>query len=186
MKPFQLAILFSAVLFAAAAAQAQEKKAGPPAPGPEVKKLAYFAGNWTSEGEVKPNPMMPAGKMTSTDVCTWYKGGFFVVCNSKGSGPMGSVQSTGVLGYDTEGKAYTYYGYDSIGHGSGGKGTTDGKTWTYTSEEKAGGKTMYGRYVIADMTPDSYTFKWDMSEDNKTWTNVMEGKSTRAKAAEKK
>ena len=180
MKHTKLALLVvSGVLTASLAVQAQEKTAGPPKPGPEVQKLAYFAGNWTSQGEIKANPMMPAGKMTSSDECTWYPGGFFVVCNSKGTGPTGAVTSTGILGYNTEEKVYTYYGMDSVGHGSGGNGTTDGKTWTYTSEEKMGGKTMYGRYVIGGMTPDSYTFKWDMSSDNKTWATVMEGKATR-------
>ncbi len=180
MNRSKLAILVvSGILAAAVATQAQEKKEGPPKPGPEVKKLAYFAGQWTSEGEIKANPMMPAGKMTSSDNCTWYPGAFFVVCNSKGTGPMGAITSMGLLGYNTEEKTYTYYGIDSSGHGSGGNGTTDGKTWVYTSEEKMGGKTMYGRYTIGDLTPDSYTFKWDMSQDNKTWSTVMEGKSTR-------
>lgn len=179
-----LVLLTCGLLCAAVAPAADEKKAGPPKPGPEVKKLAYFAGNWTSEGEIKPNPMMPAGKFTSNDSCYWFKGGFHVVCNSKGSGPMGAMQGLGIMGYHAEDKVYTYDGIDNSGHMDHARGTTDGKTWTYTSEEKMGGKTMWGRYVIGDFTPDSYTFKWDMSEDNKTWSTVMEGKSTRVPKAE--
>jgi hypothetical protein len=189
MKRFKLAILLtSGLLIAAVAVQGEEKKAGPPKPGPEVKKLAYFTGAWTSEGEIKPNPMMPAGKFTSNDSCSWYKGGFHVVCHSKGSGPMGAVQSLGILGYSTEEKAYTYDGIDNSGHADHATGTTDGKTWSYTSAEKMGGKTMYGRYTMSDLAPDSYGFKYEMSEDNKTWNAVMEGKVTRAaaKPAEKK
>jgi hypothetical protein len=47
---------------------------------------------------------------------------------------------------------------------------------------------MYGRYTMSDLAPDSYSFKYEMSEDNKTWNAVMEGKVTRAaaKPAEKK
>ena len=47
---------------------------------------------------------------------------------------------------------------------------------------------MYGRYVMTDLTPDSYNFKMEMSEDNKTWNTMMEGKATKAaaKPAEKK
>lgn len=189
MKRFKLAVLLiSGLLAAAVAAHAQEKKAGPPKPGPEVKKLAYFAGTWTSEGEIKANPIMPAGKMTSTDVCTWYSGGFHVVCNSKGSGPMGKMSGLGIMGYNTEEKVYTYNGIDNSGHLDSAKGTTDGKTWSYTSEEKMGGKSIYGRYTISDLQPDSYSFSWAMSEDNKAWSTVMEGKATRAaaKPAEKK
>ncbi len=35
---------------------------GPSTPGPELKKLDYFVGNWTSEGDAKPGPMGPAAK----------------------------------------------------------------------------------------------------------------------------
>lgn len=186
MKRFGSTVLLTlGFLCVAVAAPAHEEKAGPPKPGPEVKKLAYFAGTWTSEGEIKANPMMPAGKMTMTDTCTWFSGGFHVVCNSKGTGPMGKMQGLGILGYNTEEKVYTYNGIDNMGRLEGAKGTTDGKTWAYTSEEKMGGKTMYGRYTMSDLTPDSYTFKWEMSEDNKAWSAVMEGKATRAKPAEK-
>lgn len=189
MKRLKLAILLtSGLLTAAVAAQAEEKKAGPPKPGPEVKKLAYFAGTWISQGEIKPNPMMPAGKFTSNDSCSWYKGEFHVVCHSKGSGPMGAMQGLGILGYNTEEKVYTYDGIDSSGHADHSRGTTDGKTWNYTSEERMGGKVTYGRYVMSDLAPDSYSFKWEMSEDNKTWSTVMQGKATReaAKPAAKK
>jgi hypothetical protein len=183
MKRKLAVLVVSGILAAAVAARAEEKKAGPPKPGPEVKKLAYFTGTWTSEGEIKANPIMPAGKMTSTDVCTWYAGGFHVVCNSKGTGPMGKMSGLGILGYNTEEKVYTYNGIDNTGHLETSKGTTDGKTWSYTSEDKMGGKTMYGRYTIGDLQPDSYSFSWAMSEDNKTWNTVMEGKTTRAPKA---
>lgn len=184
-----LVVLAICALFAAALSSvAEEKKTGPPKPGPEVKKLAYFAGDWTSEGEIKQNPMMPAGKFTETSSCTWFTGGFHLVCHSKGTGPMGQTHGLGILGYSTEEKAYSYYGMDSTGYAGHGNGTTDGKTWTYTSEDKMGGKTIYGRYTMSDLTPDSYNFKWETSEDNKTWNSVMEGKATKAaaKPAEKK
>ena len=183
MRRSRLLLLAICGLFAAAVSSAaEEKKAGPPKPGPEVKKLAYFVGTWNSEGEVKPNAMMPAGKMTSTDVCSWYPGGFFVVCNSKGTGPMGAMHSMGLLGYNIEEKAYTYGGIDSSGYASHGTGSTDGKSWTYASEDKMGGKVFHGRYTMSDLAPDSYSFKWEMSEDGKTWNTVMEGKSTKAAA----
>ena len=70
---------------ATAAAQAQEKKMEMPKPGPEQQKLAYFIGTWKSAADIKENPMMPSGKMTSTDACDWFHGGFFVVCHSTGT-----------------------------------------------------------------------------------------------------
>ena len=80
MRNPRLAILAaSGLLMAAIAVPAQDKKAGPekkaaapekkmeaPKPGPEVKRLGYFVGSWKTDGDIKENPMMPAGKMTSS------------------------------------------------------------------------------------------------------------------------
>ena len=80
------------VLSAAIAQQA-------PAPGPENKKLGYFVGKWTTEGELKASPMGPGGKITSTDTCEWFDGGFAVICRSDGTTPMGPSKSVGIMGY---------------------------------------------------------------------------------------
>ncbi len=172
-----------------AAAQAQEKKMEMPKSGPEVKKLGYFVGTWKTEGDVKENPFMPAGKWSGTDNCEWFHGGFHVVCHSTGKGPMGAVHGLGILAYSSEEKAYTYFGIDSTGFAEGSKGTVEGNTWTYTNEEKMGGKTVHGRYSMTT-SPSSYTFKYETSEDGQKWALVMEGKSTKeehkAAAAEKK
>lgn len=138
------------VLSLVAAARAQAP-AGPPKPGPEHKKLEYFAGKWTMEGDLKPSPFGPGGKVTATDNCEWFAGGFHIICRSEGKGPAGDMKSLALLGYSGEEKAYTYYGIDNMGMGSG-----------------------------TQTTPNAYTFKWEISQDGKTWTAVMEGKDTRA------
>jgi len=211
VKHIKLAILVaSGLLAAAAAAQAQEKKAmpekkaapaaekkaaaapekkmtGPPKPGPEVKKLAYFVGTWNMEGDMKENSFgMPAGKFTSTDKCTWFTGGWHVVCNSKGKGPMGPVQGLGILAYNPEDKVYSYIGIDSMGFNEASKGTVDGSNWVFTSDEKMGGKVFHGRYSMTTSSPDSYTFKYETSDDGQKWSENMDGKATKAAAAEKK
>ncbi len=170
---------FLGLAVATAAAQAQEKKMEMPKPGPEQKKLDYFVGTWKSEGEIKENPMMPAGKMTSTDNCEWFHGGFNVICHSTGNSPMGVSHGLGILGYSSEQKAYTYYGVDSLGFADMSKGTVDGSTWTYTSESKMGDKTVHSRYSMNEVSPTSYTYKYETSEDGQKWSLVMEGKSTR-------
>lgn len=189
MRHFKIAVFVAfGVLAAAAAAQAQEKKMETPKPGPEVKKLAYFVGTWQSEGELKPNPFMPAGKYTSTDRCEWFHGGFQVVCHSTGKGPSGATYGLGILAYNPAEKTYTYYGIDNTGWAEGSKGTVEGMTWVYTSESKMGDKTYHGRYGMTETSPTSYTFKYESSEDAKNWTLVMEGKATRqakAPAAQK-
>ncbi len=198
MKHVKFGILIAAGLFAAAVAtQAQEKKeaakkAAPekkmemPKPGPEVKKLSYFVGTWTSSGDMKENPFgMPAGKFTGTSKCEWFAGGYQVVCHDTGKGPMGTVHGMGILSYSPEEKTYSYYGIDSTGMAEGGKGTVDGNNWVYTSDSKMGGKTYHGRYSMDTSSPGSYTFKYESSEDGQTWSTMMEGKATKAGSAAK-
>lgn len=160
-------------------AQAPAEK---PAPGPEQKKLGYFVGRWTTAGEMKPNPFMPGGKMTSNDVCEWFDGGFAVVCRSEGKGPMGPTKGLGILGYSTEEKAYTYYGIDNgpMAMSSVPRGTVQSGTWTYDDESKMNGKMVKSRYVIKETSPSSYTFKWELQGEDGAWQTIMEGKSTRA------
>jgi hypothetical protein len=197
MRNPRLAILAaSGLLMAAIAVPAQDKKAGAekkaaapekkmeaPKPGPEVKRLGYFAGNWKTEGEIKPNPMMPAGKMSSADKAEWFPGGFHVVIHSTGKTPMGPSNGLGILAYDAENKGYTYYGIDNSGFATLSKGSVNGKNWVFTDESKMGGKTYHGRYSMTEDSPTSYSFKYEMSEDGKTWAVVMEGKSSKAGAA---
>jgi uncharacterized protein DUF1579 len=167
-----------AVLVATPAARAEE----PPKPGPEHQKLAYFAGTWTSDGELKANPVMPAGKYTSKDECQWFKGGFALKCDSKGTGPTGPMESASFVGYNAEEKVYTVYGIDSTGMvpSTVAKGSVQGDTWVFTDESKMGGKMVKTRYTMKQLTPTSYTFKWEMQGEGGAWSTVMEGKSTKA------
>jgi hypothetical protein len=186
MKHLKLAILTTAgLLTAAAAAQAQEKKMEAPKPAPEVKNLSYFAGSWHSEGEMKPGPWGPGGKFSGESHCSWMQGGFFMVCNEDGSGPMGKMHGMGVMGYDAASKTYTWNGFNSMGENEKAAGSHDGKTWSYTAESMMNGKMMKGRYTMTETSPTSYDFKMESSEDGKTWAGLMEGKATK-KAAEKK
>jgi hypothetical protein len=181
VKQLRLAVLFaSGLLVSVAAVQAQEKKMEAPKPGPEVKKLGYFVGNWTTEGEIKQNPFMPSGKMTSTSKCEWFPGGFHVVCHDDGKAPMGAMHGLGIMAYNPEEKAYTYAGIDNSGMSVAAKGQVEGNNWTYTSEDKMGGKTYHGRYSMVTASPDSYTFKYESSEDGSNWMTIMEGKATKA------
>jgi hypothetical protein len=167
------------VLAASAPARAQSDA---PKPGPEHKKLEYFAGKWTSEAEAKKNPFGPAGKYTGKDDCSVFQGGFAIVCHSEGTGPMGATKSLGILGYSAEEKVYTYYGLDNSGMvpTTVSKGSLTGDTWVYTDESKMGGKPMKSRYTMKQLSPTSYTFKWEMQDDKGAWATLMDGKATKA------
>jgi len=153
-----------------------------PKPGPEHERLGFWVGNWTTEGEVKENPMMPAGKMKSTDRCEWFEGKFAVVCHTEGDGPAGSMKSIGIMSYSPELKAYTYYGLDNSGMTmtSVPRGKIDGKTWVYDDESMMGETTVKSRYTIVETSDSSYTFKWEMQGPDGQWMTIMDGKGKRS------
>jgi Protein of unknown function (DUF1579) len=152
-----------------------------PKPGPEHKRLGYFVGKWTTEGDMKASPMGPAGKVTGTDTCEWFSGGFAVVCHSDGKTPMGPSKSIGIMGYSAEEKVYTYYGIDNTNMvmASVPKGTRQGDTWTYNDEGVMGGQKYKSRVTIKEVSPTEYTFKMEMQGPDGKWAPMMEAKSTK-------
>ena len=166
----------SLIIFAAISSYAQMPT---PKPAPELSKLDYLAGDWISDGDMKPGPMGPGGKMSSTDEVHWMDGKFFLVMHSKFKGAMGDGMALAVMGYDPEKKVYTYNEFNSMGQVNHSEGTVDGDTWTWTSDEKMGDQTFKGRYTMKVASPTSYTFKFEMSKDGTEWATVMDGKSTK-------
>jgi hypothetical protein len=163
------------------ASGAEDAKA--PTPTAEHKRLGYFVGTWTTEGEMQPSEMGPGGKFKGTDKCTWFEGGFAVVCNSEGTSSMGPNKSLGILGYSAEEKVYTYSGVDSSGMTmtTVPRGKIQGDTWTYYDESMMGGKKVKSRVVIKELSPTQYTFKMDFQNPDGTWATAMESKSTKTK-----
>jgi hypothetical protein len=179
-RPLRMFAAFAVVSVAgvsSAAAQAQQ----PPKPGPEHARLGYFVGKWTAEGEMKPGPMGPGGKTTSTDTCEWFEGRFSVICRYDGTGPMGPSKGIGILSYSPEEKVYTYYGVDnsSMTMASVPKGTVRGDTWTYTDEGTMGGKKVKSRVIIKELSPTAYTFMMEMQGPDGKWIPAMESRNTK-------
>jgi hypothetical protein len=166
-------------LIATQAAVAQGAEA--PKPGPEHQRLGYFVGKWKAEGEIKPGPMGPGGKMTSNDNCEWFEGHYSVVCRSDGKTPMGATKSVGILGYNAEEKVYTYYGVDNtpMNMASVPKGTVQGDTWTYNDEGMMGGQKMKTRVIIKELSPKSYSFRMDVQGPDGKWMPMMESMNTK-------
>ncbi len=152
-----------------------------PTPGPEHQRLGYFVGKWTSEGELKPGPMGPGGKMASTDNCEWFEGRFSVICRSEGTGPMGPSKNLGILGYSAEEKVYTYYGVDNSGTtmASVPRGTIQGDSWSYTDESMMGGKKVKSRVTIKELSPTAYTFLMELQGPDGKWVPFMESKNSK-------
>ena len=175
------AVVFAVLTAFAGTAIAQTPQA--PKPGPEHQRLGAFVGNWTFEGDVKPGPMGPGGKMTGTDRIDWVPGNFFVQRLYKGKSPMGEMQGLEILGYDAAKKVYTFNSFDSMGMRGTGTMTVKGNTWTSTGTATMGTAVMHDRCTL-DFGAGTTTLsiKCDMSTDGgKTWSPTFEGKATKAK-----
>jgi uncharacterized protein DUF1579 len=150
-----------------------------PKPAPELKKLDYFAGTWTTEGEIKPGPMGSGGKFTGTNHVQWMDGAFFLVTRSEFNGAMGKGAETSYMGYDSNDKMYTYDSFNTLGEADHAKGNVDGDTWTWQSETRMSAQTIKGRLTIKVLSATAYNFKFEMSPDGTTWTTVLDGKATK-------
>jgi len=150
-------------------------------PTSQHKKLEAFVGTWNDEAQVKPSPFGPGGKMSISETCDWFTGGFSVVCNAKATGWLDDLKTLVVLTYDGEEKVYRLYEFNSVGQSNAAKGTVDGDTWTFKGESRVNGKLIRTRSTIRVTSPDAATMKSEMSVEGGPWTLLMELKGTRAK-----
>ena len=157
-----------------------------PKPAPELKKLDYFVGTWTAEGNIQPGPMGPGGKFTGTNHVQWMQGGFFLVTHSEFNGAMGQGTETAYMGYDSNEKMYTYDSFNTLGEADHAKGNLDGDTWIWHSETRVGAQTIKGRLTIKMLSSTAYNFKFEMSTDGGTWSTILEGKDTKNKDTKNK
>jgi hypothetical protein len=177
MKRISAIILFAMIAFGViATAQMPE----PRKPGAEEKNLAYFAGDWKMDGNLKPGPMGPGGKFSGTEHDEFMPGGFYLVAHSESSGAMGSEIGLAIMGYDPEKKVYTYDAYNNRGEAEHATGSFDGTTWTWSSDLSMGGQTIKAHFILTENSPTSYSFKFEVSPDGSTWMNVMDGAATKA------
>lgn len=150
-----------------------------PKPAPELKKLDYFTGTWTTEGEIRPGPMGSGGRFTGTNRVQWMEGAFFLVTHSKFHGAMGKGAETSYMGYNGNDKMYTYDSFNTLGEADHARGSLNGDTWTWLSETRMGARTMKGRLTQKVLSATAYSFKFEISSDGTTWTTALEGKATK-------
>jgi hypothetical protein len=177
-------LLFVVVVFFATATQAQ---APAPKPNPELKKLLPLVGHWTYEGEYKPGPLGPGGKITGVYDAHWILGGFFLQAQEAEKGEAGETHNLEIDSYDPVNKTFASDLYQSDGTRFSGTLTIAGNTITWAGKWVIAGKQYLFRepFVLA---PDSMsgTTKGEISTDGKTWTPFFEGKFTKAKPGSKK
>jgi len=153
-----------------------------PKPGPEVKKLDYFAGTWTTEATIAQGPWGAGGKFTSTGTSEWMDGGFYLVTHADFKMPPelgGDGKEIDVMGYDTQENTYILEGFNSQGNHESSKGTVSADTWTWTSDANYGGQDIKQKMTMKVLSPTSYSFKFEVSMDGTNWMTFMEGKATK-------
>ena len=162
------------------AVSAVAQMGGPP--GPEVKKLDYFVGNWTTDGTIAQGPWGAGGKFTASSTTEWLPGSFFVQSKVDSQMPPeigGDDKAIMIMGYDTQQNTYTSDRFNSLGQHVSSKGTLSGDTWTWTNTSNYGGMEIQGKMTIKILSPTSHTMKYEISMDGKNWMPFMEGKLTK-------
>jgi len=160
-----------------------QEPAGLPQPSPEHKKLGAFVGIWKDEALMKPGPLGGGGRMSLTQTCEWFTGGFSVVCHTETLARMSNLKALTVLTYDPEEKVYRIYEFNSAGWNNSARASVNGDTWTFEGESKMGGKLVKSRSTIKLPSPDSATMQSEVSVDGGQWTVVMELKGARGEAS---
>jgi hypothetical protein len=176
MKSILTAALSIGVLTSDALSQAPRK------PGAEEARIAYFAGRWTTEGDRKPSPTGPGDKLSGSETCDWFQGGFHLICRSEGTASTGgTAKGEFIISYDPAEKAYRYYQITSKGDAYLIRGSVEGKVWTWTGELTRDGKTLKVRETITEKSATAYELKFEASVDGGPWTVVGDGKATKVK-----
>lgn len=153
----------------------------PAKPGPEIKRMERMLGQWNYQGEAKESPLGPAGKITGSESCEWFQGGFAIVCRSKGTGPQGSGTGMSVMGYDPAQKTYTYYSISSRGDNIFVRGHLKGNVWVFEDTMPVEGKSMKIRATVTEDSATASSFKLEVGPADGQMMVVEEGKSTKQK-----
>ena len=158
-----------------------------PKPDPEVKKLHALVGHWTYEGEYKPGPLGPGGKITGVYDARMILGGFFLQAQETEKGAMGKTQNLEIDAYDPVNKNFVSNLYQSDGTKFSGTLTISGNTITWAGTWVIGGKGyQFKEPLVLAGDSMSGTAKGEVSADGKTWVPLFEGKFVKVKAAAKK
>jgi hypothetical protein len=151
-----------------------------PSRSAQVEKLGYYIGTWEGHGETKAGPFGAAGKLSSKMTCSWFSGGFQVVCRGEETGPSGKRAFLNILAYDGTAKAYTEYSVSSFGETEYDKGgSLSGGKLTFVIHQGAGGKAATVRYTEDHLSPVLMTYTAEVSIGGAAPTVLATGKIRR-------
>lgn len=154
---------------------------GPPAPGPEVKKMAASVGTWKYEGTSEKTPLGPAAKVSGTQTAQWIMDGYVLQWTGQETGAFGGIKWGEVDAYDAAAKAYTFLGYQNDGSTWSGTFTIAANTWKANSTMVVKGtKYWFRSETVFAADGKSATWTQDLSTDGgKTWMKFQSQKLTK-------
>jgi len=177
--------LFSLLLLGSVCAAQTQTPAPAPKPSPELKKLQVLIGRWTYDGEYKPGPFGPGGKIAGEYTAQWKLNGFVVEATAV---EKGATQTTHFLEVDEyKDKAINWTMWATDGTRMAGTITVNANTVTWEGRFMFNGKEylMKEAFVLAADNM-SGTATGDVSADGgKTWMPWYSGKYTKAAPAAK-
>lgn len=166
-----IAALTIALLTSVPLAQAQTVTTSPP---PELRKLDYFAGTWSTRTQLLAPSGAVALTLTGFDRVRWVLGGFFLAIDSQQSSPRATAASTTYIGYNTLSKVYIIDLFTDRGIAEHALGTFDGTTWTWISVEK------HVRITMHITSPSSYDYTVELLPPGaSSFVTVSQSKRTR-------
>jgi hypothetical protein len=175
-----LMTLIAAVCFSGTAIAQQPNQ--PAKPGPELRKMAAWYGDWTYETEIQKTPLGPGAKVTGKMTARPVLNGFAVECVYDEKGPAGETHGFELCWYDPAAKKYAYIYLSNDGYMEQGPFmmTDNGDTWEANCV--AGGIPFKMRGVETVLSGGMViTRKAEMSVDGKTWLPYWTGKLTKVK-----
>jgi hypothetical protein len=141
-----------------------------------LKKLSVFVGRWRAENDPDSMGKIPVSAVTS---CQWSPNGNYLICDQQvtNQGTMSNDLSIYSRDPDKDGYTLTVVGVPGMQPFSipiTYKGDEFYYLGSYTDDN---GKKVYTRTVNTFLSPSSYTFKVQSSQDGEHWMTNMQGKS---------
>jgi hypothetical protein len=156
--------------FTAAQTSATEKSGA-------AEKLNYFVGTWSLEVHLKIGPL-GSRAFFGTEHNEWMPGGLLLMSRQEGETAVPSAGLV-VLAYNTQKKAYTYHVVKDTGDTEDLSGTLEDHRWTWTSFTTPGKQVARSRLIVQEISPTSYSLKFETAEEGHDWSTVMEGNAVK-------
>ena len=175
-RSIKIAMVALSWLFVMSGGFVQAQMRERPKPGPELKKLRLWVGEWKYEGTLKDTPMGPGGKFVGKQTARMILDDLFLEITAEDKGTYGGKEITfkgvTIQWFDTAKQVYLDQSFDNDGFASSGVTTVDGNTWAGTETRIDRKGKVYKAKYLNMLSADGKTCisKTDLSEDDgKTW-----------------